>query len=28
LATHDAQGITSKDIDLSKLLDEIAKKLQ
>lgn len=28
LTTHDAQGITSKDIDLAKLLDEIAKKLQ
>jgi 4a-hydroxytetrahydrobiopterin dehydratase len=28
LTTHDAQGITSKDVDLAKLLDEIAKKLQ
>jgi 4a-hydroxytetrahydrobiopterin dehydratase len=28
LTTHDAQGITSKDIDLAKLLDETAKKLQ
>ena len=28
LMTHDAQGITSKDIDLAKLLDETAKKLQ
>ena len=28
LTTHDAQGITSKDVDLAKLLDEVAKKLQ
>jgi 4a-hydroxytetrahydrobiopterin dehydratase len=28
LTTHDAQGITAKDIDLAKLLDEIAVKLQ
>ena len=28
LATHSAQGITSKDVDLAKLLDETAKKLQ
>ena len=28
LTTHDAQGITQKDIDLAKLLDETAKKLQ
>ena len=28
LATHDAQGITSKDVELAKLLDEAAKKLQ
>jgi 4a-hydroxytetrahydrobiopterin dehydratase len=28
LTTHDAQGITSKDVDLAKLLDEFAKKLQ
>jgi len=28
LATHDAQGITSKDVELAKLLDEVAKKLQ
>jgi 4a-hydroxytetrahydrobiopterin dehydratase len=28
LTTHDAQGITSKDVDLAKLLDETAKKLQ
>ena len=28
LTTHDAQGITSKDIDLAKLLDGIAGKLQ
>jgi 4a-hydroxytetrahydrobiopterin dehydratase len=28
LTTHDAKGITSKDIDLAKLLDETAKKLQ
>jgi 4a-hydroxytetrahydrobiopterin dehydratase len=28
LTTHDAQGITSKDIDLAKLLDDISRKLQ
>ncbi len=28
LATHDAQGITSKDVELAKLLDAAAKKLQ
>jgi 4a-hydroxytetrahydrobiopterin dehydratase len=28
LTTHDAQGITSKDVDLAKLLDGIATKLQ
>jgi 4a-hydroxytetrahydrobiopterin dehydratase len=28
LTTHDAQGITSKDTDLAKVLDEIAGKLQ
>jgi len=28
LTTHSAQGITSKDVDLAKLLDETAKKLQ
>ncbi len=28
LTTHDAKGITSKDIDLAKLLDATAKKLQ
>ena len=28
LATHDAQGITSKDVELAKLLDDVAKKLQ
>ena len=28
LTTHDAQGITQKDIDLAKLLDSTAKKLQ
>ena len=28
LATHDAQGITSKDVELAKLLDAVAKKLQ
>jgi 4a-hydroxytetrahydrobiopterin dehydratase len=28
LTTHDAQGITSKDVDLAKLLDGIAIKLQ
>jgi len=28
LATHDAQGITSKDVTLAKLLDETARKLQ
>jgi 4a-hydroxytetrahydrobiopterin dehydratase len=28
LTTHDAKGITSKDIDLAKLLDEISRKLQ
>jgi len=28
LTTHDAKGITSKDIDVAKLLDEISLKLQ
>ena len=28
LMTHDAQGITSKDVDLAKLLDATAAKLQ
>ena len=28
LATHDAGGITSKDVDLAKLLDATASKLQ
>ena len=28
LVTHSAQGITSKDIELAKLLDETARKLQ
>jgi 4a-hydroxytetrahydrobiopterin dehydratase len=28
LATHDAGGITSKDADLAKLLDEVAGRLQ
>jgi len=28
LTTHDAQGITSKDVDLAKLLDAAAAKLQ
>ncbi len=28
LTTHDAGGITSQDIDLAKLLDATAKKLQ
>jgi 4a-hydroxytetrahydrobiopterin dehydratase len=28
LTTHDARGITSKDVDLAKLLDDTAKKLQ
>jgi 4a-hydroxytetrahydrobiopterin dehydratase len=28
LTTHDAQGITSNDVDLAKLLDQTAKKLQ
>lgn len=28
LTTHDAQGITTKDVELAKLLDETAKKLQ
>lgn len=28
LTTHDAQGITAKDVELAKLLDETAKKLQ
>ena len=28
LTTHDAEGITQKDVDLAKLLDETAKKLQ
>ena len=28
LSTHDAGGITSKDTDLAKILDEIAARLQ
>jgi 4a-hydroxytetrahydrobiopterin dehydratase len=28
LTTHDAQGITSKDAELAKFLDEVATKLQ
>ena len=28
LTTHDAQGITQKDADLAKLLDQTAQKLQ
>jgi 4a-hydroxytetrahydrobiopterin dehydratase len=28
LSTHDAQGITLKDVELAKFLDEIAKKMQ
>ena len=28
LTTHDAQGITSKDVELAKVLDDVAKKLQ
>ncbi len=28
LTTHDAGGITSKDTELAKILDEIASKLQ
>ena len=28
LVTHSAQGITSKDVDLAKLLDETARRLQ
>ena len=28
LTTHDAEGITQKDADLAKLLDETAKRLQ
>jgi len=28
LTTHDAGGITSKDVELAKLLDTIANKLQ
>jgi len=28
LATHDAQGITSKDVDLAKLLDATAAKFE
>ena len=28
LTTHDAQGITSKDADLARILDDIASKLQ
>jgi 4a-hydroxytetrahydrobiopterin dehydratase len=28
LMTHDAQGITQKDVELAKLLDGVAKKLQ
>lgn len=28
LITHDAQGVTSKDIELARLLDDLAKRLQ
>ena len=28
LMTHDAEGITSNDVDLAKLLDDTAKRLQ
>jgi len=28
LMTHDAQGITSNDVNLAKLLDDTAKRLQ
>ncbi|HVT95435.1 MAG TPA: 4a-hydroxytetrahydrobiopterin dehydratase [Bryobacteraceae bacterium] len=28
LITHDAAGVTSKDVDLAKLLDSVAAKLQ
>lgn len=28
LMTHDAQGITSNDVDLAKILDDTAQKLQ
>jgi 4a-hydroxytetrahydrobiopterin dehydratase len=28
LVTHDAQGITAKDVTLARILDETAKKLQ
>lgn len=28
LTTHDAQGVTQKDIELAKLLDTTARKLQ
>jgi 4a-hydroxytetrahydrobiopterin dehydratase len=28
LTTHDAQGITAKDAELAKILDEIAARLQ
>jgi 4a-hydroxytetrahydrobiopterin dehydratase len=28
LMTHDAQGITQKDVELAKLLDAVAEKLQ
>lgn len=28
LTTHDAAGVTSKDVDLAKLLDSVAAKLQ
>ena len=28
LMTHDAQGITSNDVELAKLLDDTAKRLQ
>ena len=28
LTTHDAKGITANDIELAKILDETAKKLQ
>lgn len=28
LTTHDAGGVTSKDVELAKLLDEVSAKLQ
>jgi len=28
LTTHDASGITTKDVDLAKLLDDLSSKLQ